>query len=368
MKKCFVWLFSVIFFYYATTGRGESEVVIIRHGADQSCVFDVIRNNRVEMVFDLKDYVPDRDPISYFYKHTPPLSPDGRYAAFVSMENFAHGPHDCYLLLLDTDKKNVQKLKIYEKEYYGEFVDIKWLNNYTVIITQGATPRQIIYDINTKSCRVVNGLYTLAVDANGNNYCHVWERIRSGRISERETFTLKEQRGDFIRYNGYWVYPKPIAGFIDYKGYMNYYDRPSIYPIIKDPNYNMDKHYLFSKPVFIGETNWAAFVEQVYPVGEPKKIVETNFVLIDASKVKENPPDPTKISVFKKRQYPIVVKPELDYAFLMLNMETRWNPVTKSIELWDRGYYGSTKKNDIKIIEATIDMNLLNQCRNPFAE
>ena len=77
-----------------------------------------------------------------------------------------------------------------------------------------------------------------------------------------------------VRYNSYWVYPEPMEGFVTRDEYRNWRkdigvrERRENPPKIRSCGLALEKRrFIPSTPVFIGDSTWVGFFEQLYPVG-----------------------------------------------------------------------------------------------------
>jgi hypothetical protein len=350
---------ALLFALALATSYADEKLSIVRLTTPRRGVYDVVKDGEAIARFDANDHLDPRsdEGLQNYYdspESLPPLSPNHRFYPIVFEGNFREATNDGFLFLIDANSGAFVRKTIFAGLHLGSLVGVQWVNSTKLQITFGAVPRQLIFDIGTGKYRILDGLYALVMDSNGENYSSLWEEHRPRRGSPPPT---TEQRSQYVRYNGYWVYPKPLYAFVTPEEFWSYEhgQNREKYPALKDPNYGSNRHYAFSKPVFVGDTLWVAFVEQVYESKRPDRLLDTNLVLLDAHRVTENPPDPSKVQV-RKRPIPLLPvgkvaamggeeNPEdSPYAYLSTMVTVDWTSTTQTLEIGKPRYVSATGK------------------------
>ncbi len=283
------------------------------------------------------------------------LSPDGKRAA-KDMLNHIDDKTDEELLIMDLRDQTVKETGL-SKNYIHYYYRFQWISNSKVMVDMGPIFQQmVVSDVDTGKIFSKKNVYMPIWDRAGENYVEAWQNSEClGYIDE--IIKTRQKMTMFVRYNGYWVYPEPIQAPVEDKEFADinqwltdhsdepfyYHQASSLNPAKPEtsPSILLGKgqktSYLFMWPCFIADTQWAAFVETELDVSNPEApaIEQTRLVLLDASAVKENPPNAQNIHI-KKKTIPNLCKPENSEHWLDYYQNTMmlWNDDQHHVEIW----------------------------------
>ena len=318
----------------AETPAFASEITLSMVGRDRF-TYRLVRPGTDDCAVNLRPYMVGEEMIeNYIFSRRPPLNPTGQYFPFV-----ANDGDKADLLLVDAETGAISRHPL------GPNIDgisaVKWVSATRVVVDVGVGPgpRHFLYDIVTSASRWVDGERSLVFDASGDNYASIWDELIGVFAHDWETGSLDHFRPMFLRYNGYWVYPKAVKGFRannlpdghDYRSEV--IPDASNYAVVKSSTRELTYHYMFSKPVFIADSPWACVVEEVFPHGDPSRRPIANLVAVDAHLVTTNPPRPEDIGVMKL-PIPPVLFGDAGYRALSSFIVPEWNATTNCIEIW----------------------------------
>lgn len=300
--------------------------------------FDVVRDDGTKPLrIDIEEFVkaqPDTSGCDYTIRagtltnhNEVASSPDGHYIGFpVLLSGLGMQGESLHVVLIDTVTGQSEFRKVYstlepwwhgkERPFiFGPFSpsvsDGFWIGPTRFAIAIGDHRDYdalfYIYDVKRdKSTLVADrpARGTLASDGSGDNICYLTQSTHPAALAGQPIRTNIDdpqlERTYWLRYNGFWLYPAPRLGYTEPAGYAAYLDNPRNFPSLSEIEAGLETHTVMSSPAFVGKTSWVAFFEQIYELGVPNHVVGTNLVLLDASAVHENPPDPAHIRILKK--------------------------------------------------------------------
>jgi hypothetical protein len=255
------------------------------------------------------------------------------------------------VILVDLLGKTVRRQKLCRRTdcflYEGSFDQIEW-----VTPTKIGIPRRlpndgyIIYDIVTESSKLLSGEAFVVWDSKGENRASIYGKAyRFARgISRPDSIPAPPLVvSEALRYNGYWVYPEALEGFMTPEEYTRWSSDISVreygkgklqLPIIRTRGVAIAENHVLSEMTFIAKTSWVGFFEQVFPLVEMDKVLESNAVILDAHRVNTNPPSLAAITIRKTPIPAMIPKNKAEYMALVQNLFSKWNSETQCLELW----------------------------------
>lgn len=325
--------------------------------SDREYKFRVMKNGEEYMNFDLKPYLEiakknsgeGGDPLILHPEDESmhPISPDNKYIVFIAYGLRRYEPDDSDIILVNLQDKSISVQELYKRIsiYIG---GIGWISP-TRIVVYPHTNRHgyISYDVVKKKLLYLDKDTEVVWDSHFDNYATKYGDIEwfIGGIPLK-VYTIRSKTklklSDAIRYNSYWIYPERIKD-----------------SMIHDDGIAIDgERFVLSTPIFIGDTNWIGFMEQIYPIDFYDKVIESSIVVVDAHKVKTDLPLKGDVVIKRLAIDSIVPKTESEYVDLELNLVAKWNKETKSIEIWkDQGLRERECKQ--KLIEVPINLETM---------
>jgi hypothetical protein len=348
---CIVFAITVILVFQEAH---STDVYSIESVDDGRYNYNVYKNSSLYWSVNLENLLVDDEGLTSYYsgEYVPPLSPDSIYYSFILSKDSS----EKILLLKVTDKTHL-RFEMPE-EYYTEEgpLDVKWISN-DVLLTRFSRFTSIRYNINNSTSMEIGGGSTLNYDANGINYCMVvGADIHDDIIIDGMVLDIEDYKPNVLRYNGYWIYPIPLNGYVTYEQECDFEKgNESTYSDLLIPDYGLTNHYALSRPVFLDNTTWVGFIEQIYTNDDPSQILETNIVAVDAHNVSNRPPLQGNINVLKLNINPIPNSYIDGYFAFPISVDSSWNETTNSIEIWKYDHTYQTRIQ--KIGEVPISFN-----------
>jgi hypothetical protein len=310
----------------------------------------------------------------------PVLGPDGKTIVVLTQKWIERGKTDIGLIIGDLeDKTTINKNNIFQGIHLfrtRQYNSMSWLSNNKIFI-DGGSLKSYTYNIDTGTTETIWADQPSDWDTNGTNRVSVFNKTEWGgplyeKFDEAHLFVNKELRAsEELLYNGYWVYHERIRGWDTFEEYKQWlgdltryeYSRPPMQaPIIRDRGVALTENHVFSWPCFVGDTAWVATFEQIYPLANYTQVLSSQFVLLDAHEVNENPPlsSHVKVKVVTTAQNSYVPKDFSEFIDLLCTLKTKWNTETSKLELIKvESEAGVSTRSEQKIAEVPIDLSTM---------
>jgi hypothetical protein len=306
--------------------------------------WSVLRNGKEFITLDLVKYTTAGERL--WGEERPelrPVSPDGQYIPLLIR---AAGKDNFDILLLNLKDKTLKRQELYRNTYF-HMDKLEWITP-TKIGIPHRLPNDgyIIYDIVAESSELLPGEAFVVWDAKGENRASIHGKAyRYARgISRPDSIPAPPLVvSEALRYNGFWVYPESLEGFITVEEYLRWHSDIGVReygkgklqpPIIRTLGVAVARNHVLSELAFVAKTSWVGFFEQVFPLGETDKVLESNAVILDAHRVNTNPPFPEGIAIRKTPIPSMIPKEKAEYMSLVKNLFAKWNSETQCLELW----------------------------------
>jgi hypothetical protein len=324
-------------FAYATANCApEERFSVLRDGA--RCT--ILRGKEKYLTVDLAPYT--KDGTALWPSQRQPLSPDGAYLPLYVLDKNTQGSD---ILLLDVRTGTVVRNNLLEMPTY-RMATVTWLAPRVLGIPSRAPIEEcLIHSVNTNKTKHLTGEGVVVCDSQGANYASVFGKLHwITRHGQTRIYPEQLLVSEALRYNSYWVYPTPLTGFMTEVEYVKWQSDIGIResgkgkgepPIIRSCGVAIDRNHVLSAPIFVENTTWVGFFEQVYPIGKFDQVLESNVVLLDAHRVHTNPPVAGDILVKKNPIPSVVPTTHSEYIHLATTRVAQWNGETRCLELWE---------------------------------
>jgi hypothetical protein len=334
------------------------DIYTINTKNDDKWEYEIYKNAVLYWDVDLRNELAQDEIIPYsFYRwgYTPPLSPDNEYYPFIYYRGMNSG-----VLLLDVTDKSSTKHEILGESFTerGPLI-VEWITA-NKLFMRFTGYSCIIFTLDTAQFTEISAEGTMDFDSNGVNYSSI-HGLAAVCALNNEGLESEPDRWHpiILRYNGYWVYPQPLNGYVSIieEEEFRFENYDAKYSDLRLENYGISSHYVLSKPMFLGDSTYVGFIEQVYPHGNPNQIVETNVVALDAHNASTRPPLQTDIHTVKLSIAPIPVEVTNGYFYLSLEIYPIWNVETNKLEFWYKRRF--EEEYEYKIGEVPVSFNPL---------
>jgi hypothetical protein len=309
----------------------------------------------------------------------PVIGPDGKTIVVLTEKQVERDKTDVGLIVGNISNKSTTNSNILHNISLRNALrvnNVKWLSTDKVQIL-GDNDTLYTYNIDTGTTETIWGDYHCDWDTNGINRISIFNKTEwmgplYEKFNDAHLFVNKELRAsEELRYNGYWVYPERIRGWDTFEEYKQWlgdltryeYSRPPMQaPIIRDRGVALTENHIFARPCFVGDTAWVATFEQVFPLSNYTQVLSSQFVLLDAHEVNENPPLSSHVEVktVTTAQNSYVPKEFSEFIDLLCTLKTKWNTETSKLELIkEESIAGVSTRSEQKIAEVPIDLSTM---------